>query len=67
LTASREAMMAIMQDGAKAAVELLRREAESTVIQFASMIRESRRVAIMNLIAASMTVFAAGLVLWVLM
>jgi hypothetical protein len=60
-------MMAIMQDGAKAAAELLRREAESTVIQFASMIRESRRVAIMNLIAASMTVFAAGLVLWVLM
>jgi hypothetical protein len=60
-------MMATMQDGAKAAAESLRRAAESTVIQFASMIRESRRVAIMNLIAASMTVFAAGLVLWVLM
>jgi hypothetical protein len=64
LTASREAMMATMQDGATAAAEPLRRELESTITRIASLIRESRRVAIMNLVAASMTVFAVGLALW---
>jgi CBS-domain-containing membrane protein len=67
LIASREAMMATMQDGAKMAAESLRREVESTTNRLVSSIRESRRVAIMNLVAASITVFAAGLVLWVLM
>lgn len=66
LIASREAMMATMHDGAKAATESLRREVESTTTWLASLIRESRRVATMNLIAASMTVFAAGLALWAL-
>jgi CBS-domain-containing membrane protein len=67
LIASREAMMATMHDCAKAATESLRREVESTTTRLASSIRESRRVAIMNLIAASMTVFAVGLALWALM
>jgi CBS-domain-containing membrane protein len=67
LIASREAMMATMQDGAKMAAESLRHEMESTTNRLVSSIRESRRVAIMNLVAASITVFAAGLVLWVLM
>jgi hypothetical protein len=67
LTASREAMMTTMQDGTKAAVESLRHEVESSITRLASLVRESRSVAIMNLIAASMTVFAAGLALWVLM
>jgi CBS-domain-containing membrane protein len=67
LIASREAMMTTMQDSAKAAAESLRREVESTTTRFASSIRESRHIAIMNWVAASITVFAAGLVLWVLM
>jgi hypothetical protein len=67
LMASRGAMMETMQDGAKAVAESLRREVESTTTRLASSIRESRRVAIMNLVAACMTVFAAGLVLWALM
>nr|WP_036250642.1 conjugal transfer protein TraM [Methylobacter sp. BBA5.1] len=66
LTASREAMMTTMHDCAIAAPESLRCEVESTTTRLASSIRESRRVATMNLIAASMTIFAAGLVLWVL-
>jgi CBS-domain-containing membrane protein len=67
LIASREAMMTTMQDSAKAAAESLRREVESTTTRLASSIRESRHIAIMNWVAASITVFAAGLVLWVLM
>jgi hypothetical protein len=67
LIASREAMMATMHDGAKAATESLRREVESTTTRLASSIRELRRVAIMNLVAATITFFAAGFALWVLM
>jgi hypothetical protein len=64
LTASRETMMKTMQDGAKAAAESLRREVDSTIARLAAPIYDSRRVAMMNLVAAGMTVFAAGLVLW---
>lgn len=67
LIASREAMMTTMQEGAKAAAESLCREVESATTRLASLIRELWRVAIMNLVAASITVFAAGFALWVLM
>ena len=64
LTASRSPMMASMQDGAKTAADTVRRESAAAMAQFAAPIRESKRVAIMNLVAAGMTVFAAGLALW---
>ena len=64
LTASREAMMKGMQDGAKAAAETVRRELEAATAQLAAPIRESKRVALMNMVAAGMAVFAAGLALW---
>ena len=64
LTASRDAMMAAMQDGAKTAADTVRRESAAAMTLFAAPIRESKRVAIMNLVAAGMTVLAAGLALW---
>ncbi|MGZ8913898.1 MAG: conjugal transfer protein TraM [Methylobacter sp.] len=64
LTASREAMTNTMQEGAKSAAELIRREIKAVSAQFAAPIREAKRVALMNLIAAGMTIIAAGLVLW---
>ncbi len=64
LQASREAMMKGMQDGAKAAAETVRRELETASAQLAAPIRESKRVAVMNMVAAGMAVFAAGLALW---
>jgi CBS-domain-containing membrane protein len=64
LTASREAMTNTMQEGAKSAAELIRREIKAASAQFAAPIREAKRVALMNLIAAGMTIIAAGLALW---
>lgn len=64
LTASREAMMKGMQDGAKAAAETVRRELEAASAQLAAPIRESKRVALMNMVAAGMAVVAAGMALW---
>lgn len=60
LAASKDAMTRGMQEGAKAAAEAVRREVEAVTAQ----IREAKRVAIMNMVAAGMAVFAAGLALW---
>ena len=60
LTASRDAMLKRMQEGAAKAVEGVQRELEGFLVP----IREAKRVATMNMIAAGMTVFAAGLALW---
>ncbi len=64
LTASKEAMAKGMQDGGKAAAEAARRELEAAAVQFAAPVREARRVAYMNIVAAGMAVFAAALALW---
>lgn len=64
LAASRDAMLKGMQEGAAKAVEAVQRELEGIAGQLAAPIREAKRVATMNMIAAGMAVFAAGLALW---
>lgn len=64
LTASRDAMQKGMQEGAAKAVEAVQCELEAIADQLAAPIRDAKRVATMNMIAAGMAVFAAGLVLW---
>ena len=63
LAASRDAMMRDMQAGAKAAAAFTREEIEAALEALAGPIREGRRIAAMNLIAAGMAVVAAALVL----
>jgi hypothetical protein len=63
LVASREAMNKTMQEAAKAAAEAMKREVAEGVGQLAEPIRESKRVAYMNLLAACMVVVAAGMAL----
>jgi len=64
LAASKEAMAKGMQDGGKVAAEAVRRELEAAAVQLAAPVREARRVAYMNIVAAGMVVFAATLALW---
>lgn len=64
LAASKDAMMRSTQDGAKATAEAVRQEVERSTAQLMGPIREARRVAMMNMIAAGMAVAAAGMVLW---
>lgn len=64
LVASKEAMANGMQQGTKVMTEAVRREMDAAVTQLAEPTRESRRVAIMNLVAAGMTLFAAALAVW---
>jgi fatty acid desaturase len=53
-----------MQESSKAAAEAVRSEVEAVRAQLIAPIREARRVAMMNMVAAGMAVVAAGLVLW---
>lgn len=64
LAASKEAMTRGMQDAAKVAAEAVRHEIETVTAKLTAPIREARRVAIMNMIAAGMAVAAAGIALW---
>ncbi len=64
LAAGKDAMARGMQEGANAAAEAVRREVEAVAAQLVAPIREARRVAIMNMIAAGMAVAAAGMALW---
>lgn len=59
LAASKEAMA----EGAKAAVGIVQREMNASLATLAVPIREARRVAMMNMLAASLAVIAAVLAL----
>jgi plasmid stabilization system protein ParE len=63
LAAGRAAMAKDMQAGAKAAALSARQEIDTALAQLADPIRDGRRIAILNLIAAGMAVFAAALAL----
>ena len=64
LAASREAMANAMRGGAELTAETVRHETEVALAPLAAALRDARRVTRMNLVAAGMTLFAAGLALW---
>ncbi|WP_020405847.1 hypothetical protein [Hahella ganghwensis] len=65
LSAGREAMTKTMQESAALTASGMRKEMESVIENLLrTPIKEARTVAKMNIIAACMTVFAAGLALW---
>jgi uncharacterized protein (DUF2267 family) len=65
LAASKEAMAATIKENAKATAAAARQQVEEAIAQeLKPSIREARRVSYMNLVAAGMVVFAAGLALW---
>ena len=65
LSASKEAMAKAMKDGANTAIEAVRREIEDAVgRQLSAKVSDARRVAVMNMIAGGMVLFAAALAVW---
>ncbi|MEO0002481.1 MAG: Protein traM [Pseudomonadota bacterium] len=64
MATSLDAMQAMQQDVAAAAGQGIRLEIEALMSRLEASGRESRRVALMNLVASCVTVLAAGLVLW---
>lgn len=64
LSASKDAMATLMQQGAKELTKGVRMEIEDAVGVIARPIRDGRRIALLNIVAAVMTFCAAGIALW---
>lgn len=65
LSASKDAMATLMHEGAKELTQSVKAEVEAGIAaSIAAPVREGRRIAIFNVIAAVMTFCAAGIVLW---
>jgi Transcriptional activator TraM len=61
LAASQEVMAKAMQEGTELTAEIVHRETEVVIAKLAAVVHDAQRVARMNLVAAGMTLFAAGL------
>lgn len=64
LSASKQAMATLMQEGAKTMTSGVRSEVEAAIARIAGPIRDGRRIALLNVVAAVMTFCAAGIALW---
>ncbi len=65
ITASKASIDTTMKESSTLIAEAVKREIKGILNQnIKPSVRETQQVAILNLIAASMTLFAAGLVLW---
>ena len=65
LLAGKETMDKQMNDGAKALALAVRTEIDDSLAGVANQARDARRVAIFNVVAACITLLAAGVALWV--
>jgi hypothetical protein len=64
LAASKDAMLKLMQDGAKEATHAVRAEIEAAVERMNEPVREARKMGVLNVVAACLTFLAAGVVVW---
>lgn len=64
LTASKEAMIRLMHEGAEYTVGAVRAEVEAALGKVAAPIRNARRLVMWNLAAAGITLIAAAVALW---
>jgi len=65
LIASKEAMGQIMQEGAKATAASVRAEVDASLARVTAPIRYAHRIAMLNVLASCITLFAAAVALWV--
>ena len=65
MLAGKETMDKQMNDGAKALALAVRTEIDDSLAGVANLARDARRVAIFNVVAACITLLAAGVALWV--
>jgi hypothetical protein len=63
LTASKEAMVKLMDQGATATSASMRAEIDAALGRVTGTLRHSRRLAVVNLVASALTLIAAGLAL----
>ena len=64
LSASKNTMLKIMEEGANATIALIQKETEAALKRVAGQQRSSRRTSIFNVIASCITLMAAIIVIW---
>jgi hypothetical protein len=64
LAGSKEAMAATLAEGARTSAASVRAEVDAALSRAAVRLRDARRIAILNLVAACITLMAAGIVVW---
>lgn len=67
LSASKDAMGQIMQEGAKATAASVRAEIDAALASIAGPILDARRIAILNVAASCITLLAAAVALWAIL
>ena len=65
LTAGKDAMWSVMQDGAGAASIAMRAEIDAGLNQIHALIGRARRIALIGMTASCFTLLAAAIALWV--
>lgn len=64
LTGGKETITSLMQEGAATTAASVRSELDATLARIAVRLQDARRVAVLNLVAACITLAAAGIVVW---
>lgn len=64
LAGSRETMAATLAEGARTTAASIRAEVDAALSRVAVRLQDARRIAILNLVAACITLMAAGVVVW---
>lgn len=65
LTAGKQAMGQLMDEGTKATARLLAEETEALLTRLGEPVRDAHRLAVFNTVASCMTLLAAAIALWV--
>jgi hypothetical protein len=64
LTGSKETMASALQEGAVTTAASVATEVDAALARVAGRLQDARRIAMLNLVAACMTLVAAGIVVW---
>ena len=64
LAGSKETMAATLAEGARTSAASVRAEVDAALSRVAVRLQDARRIAIINLMAACITLLAAGIVVW---
>lgn len=67
LSASKDAMGQIMQEGAKATAASVKAEIDAALARIAGPIRDARRIAMLNVAASCITLLAAAVAMWAIL
>jgi hypothetical protein len=64
LTAGKQAMAQLMEEGARTSTRLLANDMDGLVVRLEQRIREAHRLAIFNIVASCITLLSAAVALW---